>query len=119
MILLWPVGTPLLYAVLLWQSREALVKGEKTPLSRAIAFLAEGYGAHEFWWELVRCLPFSESMPSRASSSRLRLLIYRRHPVGCRYTYALLFLPQVEMNRKLALSIKSYRSISRHQHCRS
>eukprot|EP00966_Prymnesium_polylepis_P134546 3109974-Prymnesium_polylepis.1 len=29
---IWPVGIPLLYAVLLWASRGALVRGAPTPL---------------------------------------------------------------------------------------
>jgi hypothetical protein len=35
----WPVGIPLLYAALLWASREAIISGVPTPLSRATSFL--------------------------------------------------------------------------------
>ena len=46
---------PILYAALLWASRDALLSGRPTRLSRAIAFLADDYrptGAG-FWWELI------------------------------------------------------------------
>eukprot|EP00966_Prymnesium_polylepis_P156487 3615528-Prymnesium_polylepis.3 len=36
----WPVGIPLLYAALLWVSRDALIRDIPTPLSRATAFLS-------------------------------------------------------------------------------
>ena len=39
--LVWPVGVPLMYAVLLWASRDALFTSTPTPLSRAIAFLSD------------------------------------------------------------------------------
>eukprot|EP00966_Prymnesium_polylepis_P322757 7378997-Prymnesium_polylepis.1 len=45
---------PLLYAALLWASRDALLSGRPTRLSHAIAFLADDYrptGAG-FWWEV-------------------------------------------------------------------
>ena len=42
---------PLLYATLLWSSRNAILTGAETPLSRAIAFLADDYEANAFWWE--------------------------------------------------------------------
>eukprot|EP00966_Prymnesium_polylepis_P020056 462144-Prymnesium_polylepis.1 len=54
MIGLWPIGVPLLYFVLLWQSRDALRTETPTPLSRAIEFLSEDYQAIDhgmFWWE--------------------------------------------------------------------
>ena len=38
MIFLWPVSIPVLYALLLWLGRHALLKGEHTTLSDAIAF---------------------------------------------------------------------------------
>eukprot|EP00966_Prymnesium_polylepis_P002190 50331-Prymnesium_polylepis.1 len=40
MLALWPVGIPLLYAGLLWASRDALHTGTPTSLSRATAFLS-------------------------------------------------------------------------------
>ena len=51
MLILWPVGVPLMYAVLLWASRDALLAGTSTRLSRATAFLSGDYEAVAFWWE--------------------------------------------------------------------
>ena len=51
MLALWPVGIPLLYAVLLWASRKALRTGVPTSLSRATAFLSGDYEAPYFLWE--------------------------------------------------------------------
>ena len=39
-LLVWPIGVPLLYALLLWASRDALFHGRPTTLSRATAFLS-------------------------------------------------------------------------------
>ena len=54
-LVLWPVGMPLLYAVLLWASRDALRTGIATPLSRATAFLWGDYACNYWaplgWWE--------------------------------------------------------------------
>jgi hypothetical protein len=52
-LIVWPVGVPLLYAVLLWMSRDALTNGRPTPLSRATAFLSDDYKLKAFWWEPV------------------------------------------------------------------
>ena len=41
MIVVWPLGVPLMYGALLLAARDALVTGTPTPLSRAIAFLSE------------------------------------------------------------------------------
>ena len=58
LILVWPVGVPLLYLLLLWYNREGLRAGAQTTTCRAIAFLSDshsseyqslGYGC--FWWE--------------------------------------------------------------------
>jgi len=43
MLFVWPVGVPLLYAILLWASRDALLSGKPTSLSRATAFLSADY----------------------------------------------------------------------------
>ena len=51
MLALWPVGIPVLYAALLWASRDALRTGVPTSLSRATAFLSGDYDAANFWWE--------------------------------------------------------------------
>jgi hypothetical protein len=40
MLLVWPVGMPLLYAMLLWASRHTFHTGIPTPLSAATAFLS-------------------------------------------------------------------------------
>ena len=47
-IFLWPVGAPLLYSVLLWRSRQAILKHQPTTLSRTIHFL----------WSECRCMRF-------------------------------------------------------------
>jgi hypothetical protein len=51
MMIIWPVGTPVLYSVLLWASREALGSKVPTELSRATAFLYGDYVLSSFWWE--------------------------------------------------------------------
>jgi len=55
MLFVWPVGIPLLYAILLWASRHALRKGIDTSLSRATAFLSDdydyGYWTPLAWWK--------------------------------------------------------------------
>eukprot|EP00966_Prymnesium_polylepis_P148230 3424137-Prymnesium_polylepis.1 len=51
MCILWPVGVPVMYALLLWGSRAALSKGNVTPLSRATSFLSGDYENRAFWWE--------------------------------------------------------------------
>eukprot|EP00966_Prymnesium_polylepis_P169537 3920071-Prymnesium_polylepis.2 len=53
MLVLWPVGTPVLYAVLLWASYDALRQGIQTPLSRATNFLYGDYRRGSYWWECV------------------------------------------------------------------
>jgi hypothetical protein len=51
MLAIWPVGTPLVYALFLWMSRDALRTGVPTTLSRATAFLSGDYKASVWWWE--------------------------------------------------------------------
>jgi len=53
LLLIWPVGIPLLYAALLYASRKALLKGMRTTLSDATHFLSGDYEATKFWWEPV------------------------------------------------------------------
>eukprot|EP00966_Prymnesium_polylepis_P086447 2001199-Prymnesium_polylepis.1 len=57
MLALWPVGVPLLYAVLLFASRQALRTGVPTSLSHATAFLADDYSYNYWlplaWWETL------------------------------------------------------------------
>ena len=47
----WPIGIPLLYAVLLWASRDAIRSGVPTSLSRATSFLSDDFKPLVFWWE--------------------------------------------------------------------
>eukprot|EP00966_Prymnesium_polylepis_P111626 2582190-Prymnesium_polylepis.1 len=49
----WPVGIPLLYAVLLWASRDAIREHTPSSLSRATAFLWGDYSVFAFWWEPI------------------------------------------------------------------
>jgi hypothetical protein len=50
-LVLWPVGIPVLYAALLWLSREAISIGAPTALSRATSFLSDDYQRFAVWWE--------------------------------------------------------------------
>eukprot|EP00966_Prymnesium_polylepis_P262595 6065680-Prymnesium_polylepis.2 len=52
-LIIWPLGTPVLYIMLLMASREALQAGTRTALSRATDFLSADYRAGVFWWEPV------------------------------------------------------------------
>jgi hypothetical protein len=59
------VAVPLLYAALLWLSRDALLAGTPTPLSRATSFLSADYGVNAYWWEpleMCRKLTLSTSL---------------------------------------------------------
>jgi hypothetical protein len=51
MSVLWPIGTPLLYGVLLWRARHAIRLRTPTTLSRATMFLWDDYKTNSFWWE--------------------------------------------------------------------
>ena len=42
-IAIWPLGVPLVYALLLWLSRDAILNDRPTALSRATAFLWDAY----------------------------------------------------------------------------
>ena len=53
LIVLWPVATPLLYALLLFHCRHAIAKNKPTAISSATRFLWETYDDCFFWWELV------------------------------------------------------------------
>ena len=52
-IVIWPVGMPLLYAVLLHRCRRAVREHQPSGLSRATHFLWKEYHDAYFWWELV------------------------------------------------------------------
>eukprot|EP00966_Prymnesium_polylepis_P099568 2306053-Prymnesium_polylepis.2 len=51
MLAIWPVGIPVMYAVLLLATRSTLRKGIQSPLSRATSFLYGDYAKHAFLWE--------------------------------------------------------------------
>ena len=52
-IAIYPVGTWLLNAALLFFARKAITSRKPSPLSRSIAFLFREYKPELFWWELV------------------------------------------------------------------
>eukprot|EP00966_Prymnesium_polylepis_P003892 89040-Prymnesium_polylepis.4 len=75
MLVVWPVGTPLLYIALLWASSGALQAGSPTPLSRATAFLSDDYNPSEFWWEpLEMCRKLALTVPPWDSNYGLQHL---------------------------------------------
>jgi hypothetical protein len=51
LIVVWPLGVPVMYAVLLWKARDAIVSGSSTPLSQAASFLWADYESFAFFWE--------------------------------------------------------------------
>ena len=51
MLLLWPVGVPLLYSVLLYLCRDAFLRGKPSRLVEHISFLSGDYKDSAFWWE--------------------------------------------------------------------
>ena len=51
MMVLWPVGVPLGYTVLLTAARDAIRSTRTTRLSRATSFLSADYETFAFWWE--------------------------------------------------------------------
>jgi len=53
MLAIWPVGVPLVYAVLLLKSGDAIRSGVSTPLSRSTEFLSGDYTKSAFWWEPI------------------------------------------------------------------
>jgi hypothetical protein len=58
---------PLLYALLLWRSADAIRTGRHTHLSRATSFLSSDYSSFAFWWEpleMCRKLLLSQSCRS-------------------------------------------------------
>jgi hypothetical protein len=52
-VLLYPIGVPLYYAVLLSKVRITVLKNEATPLSEALGFLHRVFKPQFYWWELV------------------------------------------------------------------
>ena len=53
LLLLWPIGVPLIYLLVLFPSRASLRQGKQTRLVRATAFLHREYKPTFFWWEIV------------------------------------------------------------------
>ena len=71
LLLVWPVGVPLFYTVLLWKSRRALSSHIPTPLSRATAFLSGDYKSEIYWWEpLEMCRKLGLTVPPPGVESR-------------------------------------------------
>ena len=56
MLVVWPVGVPLLYALVLWANRKALANGALTPETIASEFLTGDYKHSSFWWEPLEML---------------------------------------------------------------
>jgi len=48
---IWPVGMPLLYLLMLWPCRVALLEARSTPLTHATSFLHQEYTPQYFAWE--------------------------------------------------------------------
>jgi len=51
MLVLWPIGVPIMYSLLLAASRNAIIRDTPTPLSEATAFLSGDYIVDAYWWE--------------------------------------------------------------------
>ena len=52
-LLLWPIGMPLIFLLVLFPSREALRQKRSTRMVKATAFLHKEYDTMFFWWEIV------------------------------------------------------------------
>ena len=72
LILVWPVGVPLLFAALLWCVRSDVQQHRPTPLASASSFLHHEFTASCYYWELietvsgyrlVRDLPLVKDLP--------------------------------------------------------
>ena len=48
-ILVYPIGMIVVNSLLLFRARHAILSGNQTPLSRAVAFLYREYEPHMFW----------------------------------------------------------------------
>ena len=53
LVAFWPIGMPLIFLVLLFAARSAIVQKRNTALNRATAFLHQEYRRSRFWWEPV------------------------------------------------------------------
>ena len=52
-LVIWPIGMPLIYMLVLFPSRQALRQGRRTRMVQATAFLHKEYNPTFFWWEIV------------------------------------------------------------------
>jgi len=52
-IIIYAIGIPCSYAVLLYHARKALLLDKPTELSRALGFICREYRPSVFWWEVV------------------------------------------------------------------
>jgi hypothetical protein len=52
-LLLWPIGMPTIFLLVLLPNREALRQRRKTRMVQATAFLHREYDPTFFWWEIV------------------------------------------------------------------
>lgn len=68
-VVVWPIGVPALYAVLLWASHDAVLSGIPTPLSRATAFLSEDYEQLALFWEARRRTPRASAAAADGASA--------------------------------------------------
>ena len=71
MIGVWPIGTPLLYSLVLLASRRAILSGTPDSLSRATDFLWSDYKRTAWWWEpieMCRKLTLTGELPDAAHS---------------------------------------------------
>jgi len=53
MMVIWPIGVPILYASLLYACRIPLTNQKTTNLGKATSFLHKEYNISFFWWELA------------------------------------------------------------------
>ena len=52
-LLVWPIGMPLIFLLVLFPIRKALRQRRKTIMVQATAFLHKEYEPTFFWWEIV------------------------------------------------------------------
>jgi hypothetical protein len=74
MLAIWPVGTPVVYAMLLFASRKAIFTDIPTPLSRATHFLSADYKPEAYLWEpmeMCRKLTLTGETLSQAEVARV------------------------------------------------
>lgn len=52
-VLLWPIGMPVIFLLVLWPNRKALRQRRSTRMVQATSFLHKEYDPSFFWWEVV------------------------------------------------------------------